>query len=217
MNTLDIRDSEDFYPLHLAAKQNFTKVAKFLLDNGVTIDISSDTKYNNNFTPLYYALDYDYVPMAKLLLDYNASINAQDISGNTLLHKAAIGGRVDFVKLFLQKKDTFLYEQSGNGSTPLNLAVTHIRTDLSNEKQQIEIAKLLIEAFPHWINMNGGQKGYYPLHNAIVKNSLNMAKLLVQKGASLDVKDNNGLTPLKFAEKEKHDTIKEFLQQTLAK
>lgn len=65
--------------------------------------------------------------------------------------------------------------------------------------------------------MNGGQKGYYPLHNAIVKNSLNMAKLLVQKGASLDVKDNNGLTPLKFAEKEKHDTIKEFLQQTLAK
>ena len=44
-----------------------------------------------------------------------------------------------------------------------------------------------------------------------------MAKLLVQKGASLDVKDNNGLTPLKFAEKEKHDTIKEFLQQTLAK
>lgn len=63
LNPLDIRDSEDFYPLHLAAKQNFTKVAKFLLDNGVTIDISSDTKYNNNFTPLYYALDYDYVPM----------------------------------------------------------------------------------------------------------------------------------------------------------
>ena len=63
--------------------------------------------------------------------------------------------------------------------------------------------------------MNGGQEGYYPLHNAIVKNSLNMAKLLVQKGAKLDKKNKKGLTPLEFAEQEKNATITEFLQQTL--
>jgi hypothetical protein len=103
LQTLDIRDSEGFYPLHLAAMQNFTKVAEFLLDNGVTIDISSDENYKNQ-TPLYFALEYDHVPMAKVLLDYNASINVKDIEDNTLLHYAAIRGRVDIVKLFLQKK-----------------------------------------------------------------------------------------------------------------
>lgn len=212
LNTLDIRDSDDFCPLHLAAKQNFSKVAQFLLDNGVTIDISSDTQYDNNFTPLYYALESGHASMAKLLLDYNASINAQDISGNTLLHWAAIWGRVDIVKLFLQKKDTFNCELNKSGYTPLNLAVSHLYCDHSNEKQQIEIAKSLIEAFPKWININGGREGYYPLHNAIDHNSLNMAQLLVENGAKLDVKDNKGLTPLNFAEKKRNDTIKEFLQ-----
>lgn len=182
LQTLDIRDSEDFCPLHLAVMQNFTKVAKFLLDNGVTIDISSDTQYDNNFTPLYYALESGHASMAKLLLDYNASINAQDISGNTLLHKAAVWGRVDIVKLFLQKKATFNCAQSKSGYTPLNLAVAHIRPDLSNEKQQIEIAELLIDAFPHWMDINGEREGYYPLHNAIVNNSLSMVQLLVEKG-----------------------------------
>ena len=200
LNTLDIRDSDDFCPLHLAAKQNFSKVAQFLLDNGVTIDISSDTQYDNNFTPLYYALESGHASMAKLLLDYNASINAQDISGNTLLHKAAICGRVDFVKLFLQKKETFNHEQSKNGYTPLNFAVRHINPDLSNEKQQIEIAELLIDAFPHWMNINGELEGYYPLHNAIYKNSLNMVKLLVENGANLEVKNSNGQTPVQFAD-----------------
>ena len=217
LQTLDIRDSEGFYPLHLAAMQNFTKVTDFLLQNNVTIDISTNEQYNN-FTPLHYALHNDYVPMAKVLLDYNASINTQDSVGNTLLHYAAIFGRVDIVKLFLQKKDTFKDEQSKNGYTPLNLAVSHIHPDHSNEKQQIEIAKLLIDAFPHWMDINGEREGYYPLHNAIVKNSLNMVKLLVEKGANLEVKNSKGQTPLQFAEQQNNDTIKEFLQeQPLAK
>lgn len=211
LQTLDIRDSEGFYPLHLAAMQNFTKVAEFLLQNNVTIDISSDENYKNQ-TPLYFALEYDHVPMAKVLLDYNASINVKDIEDNTLLHYAAIRGRVDIVKLFLQKKDTFNGELNTSGYTPLNLAVSHLSCDHSNEKQQIDIAKLLIEAFPEWININGGREGYYPLHNAIDHNSLNMVKLLVQYGASLDVKDNNDQTPLRFAEKQNNYKIKEFLQ-----
>jgi ankyrin repeat protein len=62
------------------------------------------------------------------------------------------------------------------------------------------------------MNINGEREGYYPLHNAIDKNSLNMVKLLVEKGANLEVKNSNGQTPLQFAEQQNNDTIKKFLQ-----
>ena len=38
-----------------------------------------------------------------------------------------------------------------------------------------------------------------PLHDAAEQNSVDVARLLIERGADIDAKDNNGSTPLHYA------------------
>ncbi len=45
------------------------------------------------------------------------------------------------------------------------------------------------------------KKNRYPLHEAIVKNNRDVCQYLLKRGASTNLKNNEGLTPRELAEK----------------
>jgi len=60
----------------------------------------------------------------------------------------------------------------------------------------------LVIVYSYLINVNTpGQNGWYPLHEAIVKNNRDVCQYLLKKGASTEVRNNEGLTPKQLAEK----------------
>jgi len=60
----------------------------------------------------------------------------------------------------------------------------------------------LVIVYSYLINVNTpGQNGWYPLHEAIVKNNRDICQYLLKRGASTEVKNNEGLTPKQLARK----------------
>ncbi len=89
--------SFDGTPLHAAARGARIEVAKYLLDNGATVDEKNEGRY----TPLHYAAQgsgdsyeglRDYVGMAQLLITNGAGLDAKTGRFDTALHIVALRG-----------------------------------------------------------------------------------------------------------------------------
>jgi len=76
----------------------------------------------------------------------------------------------------------------------------------------------LVIVYSYLINVNTpGQNGWYPLHEAIVRNNRDVCQYLLKKGALTDIKNNEGLTPKELAEKwgVENSDIESCLDQTI--
>ena len=79
-------------PLHLAAQNGHTEVAKVILDeNGAVINNLDVMKW----TPLHWAAKGGHLETAKLLLEYNADINLKDDYNRTPLKVAKQCNKMD--------------------------------------------------------------------------------------------------------------------------
>jgi len=93
-------------------------------------------------------------------------------------------GLVDFQGI----KPTRVNERSILGDTLL-----HFAARWGDEKA----GKILLDA---GVDQNvAGEHGYTPLHNAVEQKHFLFAKLLLARGASKEVKNNDGLTPVDLA------------------
>lgn len=152
--------------LTTAAMAGHTDTVKFLLDNGADIN----AKDNFGFTALMSAAMEGHADTVKLLLDRDADINAQNTDGFTALIEAAARGRTDAVKLLLDKGADVNVKNNLQGDTALILAA--------------------------------GAWGQYPLFDE-PRNPLELeriytpvAELLLNKGANVNAKNDNGDTAL---------------------
>lgn len=122
----------------------------------------------------------------------NANIESKDVSGNTPLNLAALGGHLDIVKLLIEKSAD-IESQNIDGETPLHTALHHNSFD-----RKLDIVKFLIE---NKANVNStikvGVDTY--LHTAIDSGSLETVKLLIAKGINLYAIGDFGETPIKKA------------------
>jgi ankyrin repeat protein len=83
-------------------------------------------------------------------------------------------------------------------------------------RDSIEITELLID-YGCDVNAIGPANGYTPLHDAVWANNVAGARLLIERGARLDIRAKDGLTPLEKAEKEGKTEIAALLKKAAEK
>lgn len=78
------------------------------------------------------------------------------------------------------------------------------------QKENYNMVKILIEK--HGFDVNSKSKlGLTPLHIACCHNNIEMVKLLVEKGADVNARDNDGDMPIDYADTMEYLEIINFL------
>jgi ankyrin repeat protein len=106
------------------------------------------------------AISYGYTEIAKLLLEYDAYPNNRDFFGNTTIYTAIRGGRIDFVKMLLDKGTTDLDNINRVGQTPLAFAENRLRNEKSppgDNADKIEIYTEIVNMLKQAHNNRGGK------------------------------------------------------------
>jgi len=164
-------------------------LAELLLDHGAAIDDGPGSEWKS---ALMTALMFGFVGTAKALARRGAPV--------TTLHAAAGLGRIDDARRLLP------------GASPES---RHSALALAAQLGQVEVVRLLLDAGedPNRYNPEGHHSHATPLHQAIWGDHMDVVRLLVERGARLDIRDTifEG-TPLGWAEYGGKTAIAEYLR-----
>ncbi|MFC2155084.1 ankyrin repeat domain-containing protein [Acidobacteriota bacterium] len=208
-------------PLHWAAEAGHTEIAEFLVSKGAEINILNVISE----TPLHYAAVYGHKEIVELLLKKGAKVNIVDHAKRTPLFMTAFYGRKGIVKLLLDARaQVDLKDERSN--TPLRWAAFRGHkevVDMLLEKgADITIheaaacghKKMAEQLIGKGISVDsrGEDGGRTPLHWAVENKQNDMIDFLVAKGAGINIKNNNGETPLDLAVERGFDEIEKLLE-----
>ncbi|XP_053767420.1 ankyrin-2 isoform X38 [Desmodus rotundus] len=208
--------------LHLAAKEGHVGLVQELLGRGSAVD--SATKKGN--TALHIASLAGQAEVVKVLVKEGANINAQSQNGFTPLYMAAQENHIDVVK-YLLENGANQSTATEDGFTPLAVALQQghdqaVAVLLENDtkgkvrlpalhiaarKDDTKSAALLLQN-DHNADVQSKmmvnrttESGFTPLHIAAHYGNVNVATLLLNRGAAVDFTARNGITPLHVASK----------------
>lgn len=206
--------------LHYAIMSEDTEIVRMILKQGLDID----ARDINGQSALFYAMDQD-VSLAKLLLDHGADPLLRDNNNNTTLFNAAGGSDVRVFRLLLEA-GVDPNQANVAGSTPLHYASSkgnteHVRLllDANVDTAGINsegisplpaaaaagneaIVRMLLEHSPNLLQLETQPTfGNAPLMQAIEGQNAAVVELLLKSGASLEVRNSAGQTPLIVAAK----------------
>ncbi len=183
---IDSKDNDDRTPLWWAASYGHETIVKLLLD---TDKVKIDSKDNDGRTPLWWAIHDGYETIVKLLLDSGkVAIDSKDNDGRTPLWWATIKGHENIVKLLLDTDKIEIDSKDNDGRTSLWWAT--IMKDETIVKLLLDTGKVAIDSKDKY--------GVTPLWWATDNGHKTIVKLLLDTGkvARIDLKDNDGRTPL---------------------
>ncbi|XP_069374496.1 ankyrin-2b isoform X8 [Paralichthys olivaceus] len=208
--------------LHLAAKEGHVDLVQELLDRGAAVD--SATKKGN--TALHIASLAGQAEVVKILIKRGADINSQSQNGFTPLYMAAQENHLDVVRYLLENGGN-QSTATEDGFTPLAIALQQghnqvVSVLLENDtkgkvrlpalhiaarKDDTKSAALLLQN-DHNADVQSKmmvnrttESGFTPLHIAAHYGNVNVATLLLNRGAAVDFTARNGITPLHVASK----------------
>ncbi|XP_041635177.1 ankyrin-2b isoform X17 [Cheilinus undulatus] len=208
--------------LHLAAKEGHIDLVQELLDRGASVD--SATKKGN--TALHISSLAGQAEVVKILVKRGADINAQSQNGFTPLYMAAQENHLDVVRYLLENGGN-QSTATEDGFTPLAIALQQghnqvVSVLLENDtkgkvrlpalhiaarKDDTKSAALLLQN-DHNADVQSKmmvnrttESGFTPLHIAAHYGNVNVATLLLNRGAAVDFTARNGITPLHVASK----------------
>ncbi|KAG7461961.1 hypothetical protein MATL_G00196650 [Megalops atlanticus] len=208
--------------LHLAAKEGHVELVQELLDRGASVD--SATKKGN--TALHISSLAGQGEVVKILVKRGADINAQSQNGFTPLYMAAQENHLDVVRYLLENGGN-QSTATEDGFTPLAIALQQghnqvVSILLENDtkgkvrlpalhiaarKDDTKSAALLLQN-DHNADVQSKmmvnrttESGFTPLHIAAHYGNVNVATLLLNRGAAVDFTARNGITPLHVASK----------------
>jgi len=161
-------------------------------------------------TPLHYAVRNNHLEPARKLLQLGANVNAKNSKGETPLHLASYQGNLPMVKLLVSSK-ALIDAKTNHNITPLCQAISF--TKMEQVQAKLEIANYLIA---HGANVNAkiGTHNGTPLFIAI-QNADGLTEyvvLLIKAGANVNIKDNNGNTPIYWAASGANKTLEVLIK-----
>ena len=155
------------------------------------------------WTPLSIAAHMGHIDLVNNLLANHARVDVFDNEGRSALHLAAEKGYIQVCDYLLSNK-AFINSKSRNGRTALHLAAMNGYTDL---------VKFLIKDHNAVIDILTLRK-QTPLHLAAAAGQIEVCKLLLDLGASIDATDDQGQKPIHSAAQNNFSEVaKLFLQQ----
>ncbi|XP_040464738.1 palmitoyltransferase ZDHHC13 isoform X2 [Falco naumanni] len=142
-----------------------------------------------NSTPLHWAIRQGHLPMVILLMKYGADPSLIDGEGFSSIHLAVLFQHMPIVAYLLSKGQN-IDTTDLNGQTPLMLAAQKVLGP--------EPTRFLLKFNPSFNAVDNVQKNT-ALHWAITAGNTGAVDLLLEAGASLDIKNVKGETPLDLA------------------
>ncbi|XP_045557191.1 ankyrin-3 isoform X30 [Salmo salar] len=175
--------------LHIASLAGQVDVVKELVTSGANVNAQSQ----NGFTPLYMAAQENHQKVVRYLLDHGSTQGIATEDGFTPLAVALQQGHEQVVSLLLEN-DT---------KGKVRLPALHIAA----RKDDTKAVALLLQ-IDHNADVESKmmvnrttESGFTPLHIAAHYGNINVATLLLNRGAAVDFKARNDITPLHVASK----------------
>uniref|UniRef100_A0AAR2ISU4 Poly [ADP-ribose] polymerase n=1 Tax=Pygocentrus nattereri TaxID=42514 RepID=A0AAR2ISU4_PYGNA len=212
-------------PLHLAAGYNRVRIVQLLLQHGADVH----AKDKGGLVPLHNACSYGHYEVTELLLKHGACVNAMDLWQFTPLHEAASKNRVEVCSLLLSHgADPTLV--NCHGKSAVDMAPTpELKERLTYEfkghsllqaAREADMAKVKKTLALEIINFKHPQTHETALHCAVASphpKRKQVTELLLRKGANVNEKNKDFMTPLHVAAERAHNDILEVLQKHGAK
>jgi ankyrin repeat protein len=215
---------------------NAVEIAKILLDAGAEVDALADM-YDEKCTTMSMLVSSWHpfeaglqIALAETLLDYGAALDGAGSKWQSAVLTALAFGYLDTAKMLARR-----------GGTPENIAAAaglgrledtarllpaadslsrHIALALAAQHGHVEIVRLLLDAGedPSRYNPDGYNSHSTPLHQAVWSDHAEVVRLLVERGARLDLRDEiyQG-TPMGWAIYGGRTSMAEYLRQQGAK
>ncbi|KAL9082941.1 MAG: hypothetical protein Q9165_008722 [Trypethelium subeluteriae] len=228
-------------PLHHAAKYDFERAAKILLNAGASVHNSTDKPGSE--TPLLWAVEHDSSKVLRLLLGRGASVGCCDGRGIMPLHYAAAHDFDGVAKLLLDAGASVHSRTPDRGETPLSWAakygskkVTRLLLDHgANANTQgcnvyhdirpltwaiqssEDVVRLLLSHGAsvnfvwHCPPMMAHIHGSSPLQHAVLCGNESIAELLLTHGADINLRDSWGNSVLLDAANNSHEGMVRLL------
>ncbi len=180
-----------------AAKNAKPKIVSILLAKGANVD----TQDANGKTALYWAAYLGHEDVAKVLLDNGANVNIKDRTGSTPLIEAAREGRLPLVKLLLDNREVVQVDYR-------NLAGLLPRSADPALQNGAATAKFIE------IDLRN-RHGNTAIGLAAAAGREAVVALLLDKKASLVIRNNVGLTPRDLAAEKRQANIVQLIDDYL--
>ncbi|KAI8499774.1 hypothetical protein Bbelb_228250 [Branchiostoma belcheri] len=218
-------DGRKSTPLHLAAGYNRVRIVQLILQHGADVH----AKDKGGLVPLHNACSYGHFEVTELLLKHGASVNAMDLWQFTPLHEAASKSRIEVCSLLLSHgADPTLL--NCHSKSAIDVASTpELQEKLSYEfkghclldgARQTDMAKVKKHLQLDIVNFKHPYTHDTALHCAALSpypKRRQITELLIRKGANLNDKNKEFLTPLHVASDKCYIDVMEVLLKHGAK
>jgi ankyrin len=192
------------YPLHYACVSKSWRGVGFLLMKKACIHVAS----KDGMSPFHEACRIGVLESVQLLFDAGADIHAPAKQGATPLHIAGRKGHLEVAR-FLLEKGVSLNEKAKDDSIPLHWAC---------EGGNVELVRLLLTKMKekkllHLIEAKQTGGGTTPICIACHDGNRPLVELLLEHGALLNLRMQNGLTPIELARLRGHKELAGWLEK----
>jgi len=191
--------------LQISISRGRRDIFDLLIQHGADVNV----KDYEGFTPLYFAIHNNDSDFMNTLIANGADVNTKYPGGETLLQSAAITGRTDSVKLLLQA-GADINAANDRGQTSLHYPLDIKNSNYKKYKLSKDTLELLL-ANGADVNLKD-RAGRTPLHLAAESADGDIVKLLLNKGANVNAKDDeSGFTALHHAARLGKKNVAELL------
>jgi ankyrin repeat protein len=209
---------------------NALEIAKLLLDAGAEVDALADM-YDERCTTMSMLVSSTHpheaglqTALAELLVDYGANLEGAGTKWKSAVGTALLFGFLDAAKALVDRGAPVADLATAAGLGMLDEAKRLLPTAVPETRRvalawsaqhgQTEVVKLLLDAGedPSRYNPEGCHSHATPLHQAALVGHLETVKVLVERGARLDVEDTlYRSTPLGWAKHGNQSAVVEYL------
>ena len=184
-----------YTPLHLAVQLQNVEVAEYLLDEDEHQSANPNVRALDGRTPLDISCERGLLDIVRVLAPVTRLQSLGNETFATILHRMFVLPGIDYSQLLQTLHESNAHQlfnpntQDFSGNTPLHIAL---------EMGLDEVSELFIRLFRPNLNIQNNE-GQTPLHVALRFGNQRATQALIQRGANLQVSDNNDETALNLA------------------